>query len=42
MQLGEQLALSAAFVWSVAVILIRLSGLELGALPLTIFKISLR
>lgn len=38
MQLGEQLALSAAFVWSVAVILIRLSGLELGALPLTIFK----
>jgi len=37
-QLGEQLALSAAFVWSVAVILIRLSGLELGALPLTIFK----
>ena len=38
MQFGEQLALSAAFVWSVAVILIRLSGLELGALPLTIFK----
>jgi drug/metabolite transporter (DMT)-like permease len=37
-QLGEQLALSAAFVWSVAVILIRLSGLELGALALTIFK----
>lgn len=35
---GEQLALGAAFVWSIAVILIRISGMEISALPLTIFK----
>jgi len=36
--LGEQLALAAALVWSVAVILIRISGLEIRPLPLTLFK----
>ena len=38
MEFGEQLALAAAFVWSVAVILIRISGLEIAPLPLTFFK----
>lgn len=38
MDFGEQLALAAAFVWSVAVILIRLSGLVIAPLPLTLFK----
>ena len=38
MQLGEQFALGAAFVWSVAVILMRISGLAIAPLPLTLFK----
>ncbi len=38
MEFGEQLALAAAFIWSVAVILIRISGLIIAPLPLTLFK----
>ena len=38
MQFGEILALGAALVWSVAVILIRMSGLLIAPLPLTFFK----
>lgn len=38
MEFGEQLALTAAFIWSVAVILIRISSLEIAPLPLTFFK----
>lgn len=41
MEFGEQLALAAAFIWSVAVILIRISGLVIAPLPLTIFKSAL-
>ena len=41
MEFGEQLALAAAFVWSVAVILIRISGLVIAPLPLTLFKSAL-
>lgn len=35
---GEYAAITSAFVWSVTVILLRLSGLRIAPIPLTVFK----